>query len=294
MRTGTFRPRSAAWVSMAVICCLFPSARKTRWRTRSWGSRRSASSNAAAIVSSMDSVMEADTHFVAGFRPGVRLAAGGQGPTDALRLADGGGEVGDGDDLGHLLRPPGACRPPSGVPAVLRAHGDALAVALHHDHVAVRLLFFFRVAGAFLVEVARPGGEVFREPGELGAAADRDAGAGLDDLLGLPEPAAGQVKGRQGAHAEGVRVTGQDLPGVGGVQVRLAPVPVGHPGDPDRPEHAGHAPSVPFLHDPCRIPAALVTPPAAARGRCRCRTWPAAAAAAAPGPCWPITFSRSP
>ena len=138
-------------------------------------------------------------------------------------------------------------------PAVLRAHGDALAVALHHDHVAVRLLFFFRVAGAFLVEVARPGGEVFREPGELGAA-DRDAGAGLDDLLGLPEPAAGQVKGRQGAHAEGVRVAGQDLPGVGGVQVRLAPVPVGHPGDPDRPEHAGHAPSVPFLHDPVPDP----------------------------------------
>ena len=130
---------------------------------------------------------------------------------------------------------------------MLRAHGDALAVALHHDHVAVRLLFFFRVAGAFLVEVARPGGEVLGEPGELGAA-DRDPGAGLDDLLGLPEPAAGQVEGRQGPHAQGVRVAGQDLPGVGRVQVRLAAVAVGHPGDPDRPEHAGQAPAVAFFH----------------------------------------------
>ena len=130
--------------------------------------------------------------LVAGFRAGVRLAAGGRGG-DVLRLADGGGEVGDGDDLGHLLDPGAGAVLLAGVPAVLRAHGDALAVALHHDHVAVRLLFFFRVAGAFLVEVARPGGEVLGQAGELGAA-DGDAGAGLDDLLGLPEPTAARWK----------------------------------------------------------------------------------------------------
>src|SRR6266566_515614 len=42
--------------------------------------------------------------FVAGLRAGVRPAAGGRGG-DVLRLADGGREVGDGDDLGHLLDP---------------------------------------------------------------------------------------------------------------------------------------------------------------------------------------------
>ena len=184
--------------------------------------------------------------FIAGLRAGVRRAAGGRGG-DVLRLADGGGEVGDGDDLGHLLDP-GACAVVlTGVPAVLRAHGDALAVALHHDHVAVRLLLFFRVAGALLVEVARPGREVFREAGKLGAA-DLHAGAGLDGLLCLPEPARGQVEGRQFPHPQGVRVAGQDLPGVGRVQVRLAAVAVGHPGDPDRPEHARHAPPVAFFH----------------------------------------------
>src|SRR6266496_492355 len=107
--------------------------------------------------------------FIPGFRYGVRLAAGGRGG-DVLRLADGGGEVGDGDDLGHLLDPGAGAVLLAGVPAVLRAHGDALAVALHHDHVAVRLLFFFRVAGAPGVEVARPGREVLGQPGELGTA----------------------------------------------------------------------------------------------------------------------------
>src|ERR1019366_2656661 len=53
-------------------------------------------------------------------------------------------------------------------------------------------------------------------------------------------------------------IVGEDLPGVGGVKVRLAPVPVGHPGDPDRPEHAGHAPAVPRLD-------AAVTDPRGAR-----------------------------
>src|SRR6266699_2842056 len=127
------------------------------------------------------------------------------GEEDPLAYPLGVAAGGDGDDLGHLLDPGARAVLPAGVLAVLGAHGDALAVALHHDHVAVRLLFFLRVAGAPGVEVARPGGEVFREAGELGAA-DRDAGAGLDDLLGLPEPAAGQVEGRQGPHAEGVRV----------------------------------------------------------------------------------------
>ena len=201
----------------------------------------------------MESVIEADTHLWRASGPGCAWRrAGGRGG-DVLRLADGGGEAGDGDDLGHLLDPGAGAVLLAGVPAVLRAHGDALAVALHHDHVAVRLLFFFRVAGAFLVEVARPGGEVLGQAGELGAA-DGDAGAGLDDLLGLPEPAAGQVEGRQGPHAQGVRIAGQDLPGVGGVQVRLAAVAVGHPGDPDRPEHAGQAPAVVFFHAAVRDP----------------------------------------
>ena len=124
--------------------------------------------------------------FVPGLRPGVRLAAGGRG-RDVFWLAGGGGEVGDGDDLGHLLDPGAGAVLLAGVPAVLRAHGDALAVALHHDHVGARQVRV-RVPGPFLVEVVRPGREVFREAGELGAA-DRDAGAGLDDLLGLPEPA---------------------------------------------------------------------------------------------------------
>jgi len=135
-------------------------------------------------------------------------------------------------------------------PAVLAvpgAHGDALAVALHHDHVSVREIVV-RVAGAPCVEVVRPGGEVFRQPGELGTA-DLHPGAGLDDLLGLPETAAGQVERGQGPHAQGVRVGGQGLPGISRVQVRLAAVPVGHPGDPDRPEHAGQAPAVVLLDD---------------------------------------------
>jgi hypothetical protein len=46
------------------------------------------------------------------------------------------------------------CRVGPAALAVLRAQGNALAVGLHHDHVAVRLLLFLRVAGALLVEVA--------------------------------------------------------------------------------------------------------------------------------------------
>src|SRR5216684_794493 len=182
--------------------------------------------------------------FIARLRAGVRLAAGGRGG-DVLRLADGGGEVRDGDDLGHFLDP-GVRRAGAAALAVLRAQGDALAVGLHHDHVAVRLLLFFRVAGAFLVEVTGPGGEVPGQAGQLGAA-DRDPGPGLDDLLRLPVPAGGEVEGGQGAHPHGVGVIGQDLPGVGGIEVRLAPVTVGQPRDPHGAEDARRAPAVPGL-----------------------------------------------
>src|ERR1035438_1424715 len=85
---GTLRPRPAAWASMAVICCLFPSTRKTRWRTCS-GSRRPASSNAAAIMSSMDSVMEAETHLSRACGPGcaVRRAGGAAMPSGVILAA---------------------------------------------------------------------------------------------------------------------------------------------------------------------------------------------------------------
>jgi hypothetical protein len=56
------------------------------------------------------------------------------------------------------------------------------------------------------------------------------------------------VKGRQGPHAQGVGVNGQDLPGVGRVQVRLAAVAAGQPRDADQPEHAGQTPLMPGLH----------------------------------------------
>src|ERR1035441_2491946 len=62
--------------------------------------------------------------LIARFRAGVRLAAGGRG-RDVLRLADGGREVGDGDDLGHLLDP-GMRGIGAAALAVLRAQGDAL------------------------------------------------------------------------------------------------------------------------------------------------------------------------
>ena len=174
----------------------------------------------------------------------MRLAAGGRG-RDVLRLADGGREVGDGDDLGHLLDP-GMRGIGAAALAVLRAQGDALAVGLHHDHVTVWLLLFFRVAAAPGVEVIRPGGEVPGEPGELGAA-DRDPGPGPDDLLHLPVPSGRQVESGQGAHPQRVGVIGQGLPGIGGIQVRLAPVAVRHAGDPHGAEDARQAPALPGL-----------------------------------------------
>src|ERR1017187_6481609 len=114
---------------------------------------------AALVVGRGDHVLDAlgdggRYPLIARFRAGVRLAAGGRGG-DVLGLADGGREVGDGDDLGHLLDP-GMRGIGAAALAVLRAQGDALAVGLHHDHVTVRLLLFFRVAGAPGVEVIRP------------------------------------------------------------------------------------------------------------------------------------------
>ena len=158
----------------------------------------------------MDSVTDADTHLSRAFGPGCALRrAGGAAMSSGWRTA---GVKSATATISAIFLIPGCAGVGPAVLAVLRAHGDALAVALHHDHVGVRLLFFFRVAGALLVEVVRPGGEILGQAGELGAA-DRDAGAGLDDLLGLPEPARGQVEGRQGPHPQGVRVTGQDPAG---------------------------------------------------------------------------------
>ena len=235
---------------MAVSCCLFPSTRKTRCRTRS-GSRRSASSNAAAIMSSMRLGDRRGDPLVPGLRPGVRLPAGGRGG-DVLRLPDGGGEVRDRDDLGHLLDPGPGAVVLAGVPAVLRAHGDALAVALHHDHVAVRLLFLLGVAGPFLVEVTGPGGEALRDPGQLGVA-DPHPGPVLDDLLGLPVPADARWKA---------------------ARARI-PIEYGSPGITDR-ASAGYR----FSSCPCRYairvtrtgPKTLARPRSCPASTVRCRT----------------------
>src|SRR5271157_2699198 len=64
---------------------------------------------AGLIIGRGDHVLDGLGHrrrhpLIAGFRSGVRLPAGGRGG-DVLRLPDGGGEVRDGDDLGHLLPP---------------------------------------------------------------------------------------------------------------------------------------------------------------------------------------------
>ena len=186
--SGRVLPRCA---SMAVICCLFPSTRKTRCRTRS-GSRRSASSNAAAIMSSMLSVTDAETHLSRAFGPGCAFRrAGGAAMSSGSRTA--GVKSATATISAIFLIPGRVAVVLPGVPAVLRAHGDALAVALHHDHVRRRLLFLRGVAGPLPVEVARPGGEVPRDPGQLGVA-DPHPGPVLDDLLGLPVPAAARWK----------------------------------------------------------------------------------------------------
>ena len=193
----------------------------------------------------MLSVTEAETHLSRAFGPGCAWRrAGGAAMSSGSRTA---GVKSATATISAIFLIPG--RVPSSLPAFLRCSGR-MAMPLPSPCIMITSLSgrsVVRVPGAFLVEVVRPGREVLGEAGELGAA-DRDPGAGLDDLLGLPEPAAGQVEGRQGPHAQGVRVIGQGLPGVGGVQVRLAPVAVGHPGDPDRPEHAGHAPAMALFH----------------------------------------------
>ena len=231
--------------------------------------------------------------FVAGLRAGVLLAAGRRGG-DVLRFADGGGEVGDGDDLGHLLDPRmSGIGFLAGAGAVLGAHRDALAVGLHHDHVAVRQVGV-RAEGPLVVELIHPAGQVPGQAGQL-RPADRHPGAGLDDLLGLPVPAFGQVIGDQGPHPQRVGVLGQDPPGVRRVQVGLAPVAVGQPHGPDRPEDAHHAPVVALLDgavpDPRRagdllgpVPRGRQSMAKVASSSCRCSSRPDSA----------IAVSRSP
>ncbi|MGZ8802855.1 MAG: hypothetical protein ACXWZL_09670 [Mycobacterium sp.] len=181
--------------------------------------------------------------FVAGEGAGMFLAAGRWGG-DVGRFAGGGGEVGDRDDLGHLLDPRMRGVGLAGAAAVLGAQGDALAVGLHHQHVTGWAVL--GVQGPPGVEVAGQGGQVRGQAGQLGPP-DRHPGPGLDDLLGLPVPAGGQMEGHQGTHPQRVGVIRQHPPGVGRVQVRLTPVAVGQPLGPHRPEDAGHAPVVALL-----------------------------------------------
>ena len=189
--------------------------------------------------------MDADTRLSRATGPGCALRrAGGAAMSSGSR--SGGGEAGDRDDLGHLLDPGVRGIALAGVLAVLRAQCDALAVALHHDHVA-GLRARVRAAGPFLVEAAGPGGQVRGQAGQL-RPPDPHPGPVPDDLLGLPVPAGRQVTGRQGAHPQRVRVIGQHPPGIGRVQVRLAPVTAGQPRRPDRPEDARKAPVMAFLH----------------------------------------------
>jgi len=77
MMIGIVSLRCRACSVMAVICCLLPSTRKTRWWTWS-GSRRSASSNARPITAGMSSVIDPLTHVPRASGPGcsARPAAG--------------------------------------------------------------------------------------------------------------------------------------------------------------------------------------------------------------------------
>ena len=183
--------------------------------------------------------------LVARLRAGMGLAAGRRGG-DVLGLADGGGEVGDRDDLGHLLDPRMSGISLALALAVLRAHRDALPVGLEHDHVAGRQPGV-RAGGPLVVEVIGPGRQFRGDPGQL-RRADRHPGPGLDHVPGLPVAAFGQVIRHQGPHPQRVRVIGEHPPGIGRVQVRLPPVPVRHPGRADRPEDGHHAPVMAFLH----------------------------------------------
>ena len=189
--------------------------------------------------------MEAATHLSRATGPGCALRrAGGAAMSSGSRTA--GVKSATATISAIFLIPGCAASVPCRRLAVLGPHGDALAVGLHHDHVAVRQAGV-RAAGALVVEVIGPGGQVRGQAGQLGTA-DPHPGPGLDDLLGLPVPAAGQVIRRQGAHPQRVGVIGQRPPGVRRVQVRLAPVAVGQPRRADRPEDAHHAPVMACLH----------------------------------------------
>ncbi len=67
----TVMPRRAASAWMASIWVLLPSARASQVR-RCGGSRRSASSNAAAMTAGMSPATEAVSHFPAARGPGLR------------------------------------------------------------------------------------------------------------------------------------------------------------------------------------------------------------------------------
>ncbi len=104
--------------------------------------------------------------LVACLRARMGLAAGRRGG-DVPGFADGGGEGGDRDDLGHLLDPRmRAIGLLAGAGTVLRQHRDALAVGLHHDHVTVGQ-GGARATGPPGAEVIGPGGEVLGQAGQL-------------------------------------------------------------------------------------------------------------------------------
>ena len=149
----TVTPRAAAWARMVSICWRLPSTSATQ--VRSWaGSRRSASSNMAAMTAGMSSVTLAASHLPVTTGPGRRAGlpcrdlAGAAGGDDVGGRARGGVQVVDRDDLGHplaavflpgrepggqLRRRPRGPRGRAGAQAA-RAHHDALAVGLQAQH----------------------------------------------------------------------------------------------------------------------------------------------------------------
>jgi hypothetical protein len=183
--------------------------------------------------------------LVTRLRARVRLAAGSRGG-DVLRDADAGGEAGDRDDLGHPLDARMRGISLALALAVLRAHRDALAAGLEHDHVAGRQREV-RAGGPPGVEVTGPGRQFRGDPGQL-RRAGLLPGPRLDHVAGLPVAAFSQVIRHQRPHPQRVRVLGEHPPGISRVQVRLPPVPVRHPGRADRPENGHHAPVMAFLH----------------------------------------------
>ena len=165
MTTVTVMPRLAASAVTASIWVLFPSIRTahSRWCC---GSRRSASSNAAAMTAGMSSVTEAVSHLprACGSRgfpfpfglPGLRfllppLLRGRA--DDVLRGARDRGGVIDAGQLGHPLAAvllPG--RQPGGELALRRGGGlrggGAQRVRQHHDALPVEGQHQRRASGA--------------------------------------------------------------------------------------------------------------------------------------------------